>query len=102
MGRHYFCDRPLNICVRLKEHLLPRVDPIIKIIAARFRREALAGEQLVYDVELVHLRAEGASVTGQVYAVAPAAPITDVLENPLAERPAPKVDSWPIESCSSI
>ena len=58
---------------------------LAKIIAARFRREALAGEQLVYDVELVHLRAEGASVTGQVYAVAPAAPITDVLENPLAE-----------------
>ena len=31
---------------------------------ARFHREALAGEQLIYDVEILHLRPEGASVAG--------------------------------------
>src|SRR5437764_5405599 len=29
---------------------------LAKILTARFEREALAGEQLVYDVELLHLR----------------------------------------------
>src|SRR3954470_24502758 len=42
---------------------------LAKIVSARFRREALAGEKLVYDVEIVHLRPEGASVAGKVYAV---------------------------------
>src|SRR5437660_7392822 len=39
---------------------------LAKIPAARFHREALAGEQLVFDVELLHLRPEGASVQGKV------------------------------------
>src|SRR3954451_8647487 len=39
---------------------------LAKILTARFEREALAGEQLVYDVELIHLRPEGASVHGRV------------------------------------
>src|SRR5947209_14719875 len=34
---------------------------LAKIVHARFEREVLAGEQLIYDVELVHLRPEGAS-----------------------------------------
>jgi 3-hydroxyacyl-[acyl-carrier-protein] dehydratase len=43
---------------------------LAKIPWARFEREALAGEQLVYDVELLHLRPEGASVHGRVSAAA--------------------------------
>jgi 3-hydroxyacyl-[acyl-carrier-protein] dehydratase len=39
---------------------------LAKIPYARFFREALAGEQLVYDVKLLHLRPEGASVEGKV------------------------------------
>src|SRR3984957_18268047 len=39
---------------------------LAKIPSARFFREALAGEQLVYDVELLLLRAEGASIRGRV------------------------------------
>ena len=39
---------------------------LAKIPWAKFQREALAGEQLVYDVELLHLRPEGASVRGRV------------------------------------
>src|SRR6516164_5958798 len=41
---------------------------LAKIPRASFRREALAGERLVYEVELLHLRPEGASVLGRVYA----------------------------------
>src|SRR5213082_3045939 len=48
---------------------------LAKIVSARFGREALAGEQLVYDVELLHLRPEGASVGGKVYSVAPGASV---------------------------
>ncbi len=39
---------------------------LAKIAQARFPREALAGEQLIYDVELLELRDEGASVRGRV------------------------------------
>jgi 3-hydroxyacyl-[acyl-carrier-protein] dehydratase len=38
---------------------------LAKIPKAQFHREALAGEQLIYDVELLHLRPEGASVQGR-------------------------------------
>jgi 3-hydroxyacyl-[acyl-carrier-protein] dehydratase len=38
---------------------------LAKIPKARFHREAMAGEQLIYDVELLHLRPEGASVQGR-------------------------------------
>jgi 3-hydroxyacyl-[acyl-carrier-protein] dehydratase len=41
---------------------------LAKIPWARFRREALAGEQLVYEVEMLHLRPEGAAVQGRVLA----------------------------------
>ena len=41
---------------------------LAKIPRARFHRDALAGEQLVYEVELLHLRPEGASVRGRVLA----------------------------------
>jgi len=37
---------------------------LAKIHTARFHREALAGEQLQYDVELLDVRPEGASVRG--------------------------------------
>jgi 3-hydroxyacyl-[acyl-carrier-protein] dehydratase len=38
---------------------------LAKVPWARFHREARAGEQLVYDVELLHLRPEGAAVQGR-------------------------------------
>src|SRR5262249_49261767 len=41
---------------------------LAKIPRAAFRREVVAGERLVYEVELLHLRPEGASVQGRVYA----------------------------------
>ncbi len=39
---------------------------LAKVQSARFHREALPGESLTYDVTLVHLRPEGASVQGTV------------------------------------
>jgi 3-hydroxyacyl-[acyl-carrier-protein] dehydratase len=44
---------------------------LAKILWARFHAEALAGQQLIYDVDLLHLRPEGASVRGRVRAVKP-------------------------------
>jgi 3-hydroxyacyl-[acyl-carrier-protein] dehydratase len=41
---------------------------LAKIPWARFHREVLAGTQLIYDVELLHLRPEGAAVQGRVAA----------------------------------
>lgn len=40
---------------------------LAKIVRASFAREALAGEQLIYDVELLHLRPEGASILGKIF-----------------------------------
>jgi len=40
---------------------------LAKIPRARFEREALAGELLLYDVEILHLRPEGAAVQGRVF-----------------------------------
>ena len=42
---------------------------LAKIPSARFHREAIAGETLWYDVEMLTLRPEGASVAGKVYVV---------------------------------
>ncbi len=44
---------------------------LAKIPRASFQREALAGQQLFYDVELLHLRPEGASVQGRITARIP-------------------------------
>src|SRR5437870_3287943 len=38
---------------------------LAKIPWARFQRDALAGEQLIYDAELLHMRPEGAAVHGR-------------------------------------
>jgi 3-hydroxyacyl-[acyl-carrier-protein] dehydratase len=38
---------------------------LAKVPWARFPREATAGDQLIYDVELLHLRPEGAAVQGR-------------------------------------
>jgi len=38
---------------------------LAKIPWARFPREALAGEQLIYETEILHLRPEGAAVQGR-------------------------------------
>jgi 3-hydroxyacyl-[acyl-carrier-protein] dehydratase len=39
---------------------------LAKVPWARFHREAFPGEQLIYDVEVLHLRPEGAAVGGKV------------------------------------
>jgi len=44
---------------------------LAKIPRAHFTREVLAGEQVTYEVELLHLRPEGASVLGRVFAGEP-------------------------------
>jgi 3-hydroxyacyl-[acyl-carrier-protein] dehydratase len=51
---------------------------LAKIVSAKFTREAVAGEVLVYDVELLHLRPEGASVSGKVYGLKPGEPIPKI------------------------
>jgi 3-hydroxyacyl-[acyl-carrier-protein] dehydratase len=48
---------------------------LAKIPWARFHQEACAGAQLMYDVELLHLRPEGAAVQGRV--TADAAPVAE-------------------------
>jgi 3-hydroxyacyl-[acyl-carrier-protein] dehydratase len=40
---------------------------LAKIPWARFHHDALAGEELIFEVELTHLRTEGASVLGKVF-----------------------------------
>ncbi len=47
---------------------------LAKIPFARFERDAVAGSVLIYDVAMLHLRPEGASVSGRVYEVPPGAP----------------------------
>src|SRR5213079_1058861 len=44
---------------------------LAKIPRASFTREVLAGEQVIYEVEMLHLRPEGASVAGRVFAGEP-------------------------------
>src|SRR5215813_5698410 len=39
---------------------------LAKVPYARFLRDVLAGEQITYEVELLHLRPEGAAVRGRV------------------------------------
>jgi 3-hydroxyacyl-[acyl-carrier-protein] dehydratase len=39
---------------------------LAKVPYARFHREVLAGEQIRYEVEMLHLRPEGAAVQGRV------------------------------------
>ena len=39
---------------------------LAKIPWARFHRDAFAGEQLIYETEVLHLRPEGAAVQGKV------------------------------------
>ncbi|MBI2808031.1 MAG: beta-hydroxyacyl-ACP dehydratase [Planctomycetes bacterium] len=58
---------------------------LAKITSARFVREALAGETLFYEAELLTLRPEGASVAGKVFAVPPGAVETEPGAAPIAE-----------------
>ena len=58
---------------------------LAKITSARFRREALAGETLLYDVELLTLRPEGASIVGKVYAIPPGVAAGEPSGTPIAE-----------------
>jgi 3-hydroxyacyl-[acyl-carrier-protein] dehydratase len=58
---------------------------LAKITSARFQREALAGETLLYDVALVTLRPEGASIVGKVYAVPPGIAVGEPSGTPIGE-----------------
>jgi 3-hydroxyacyl-[acyl-carrier-protein] dehydratase len=59
---------------------------LAKILSARFQREALAGETLVYDVEILNLRPEGASIQGKVYAGRAGTPVSALVGTvPMAE-----------------
>ena len=59
---------------------------LAKIVSARFEREALAGETLIYDVKMLTLREEGASILGRVHAFPAGTPIPPELpQAPLAE-----------------
>jgi 3-hydroxyacyl-[acyl-carrier-protein] dehydratase len=55
---------------------------LAKIVSAKFQREALAGETLVYDATIVTLRDEGASVLGRVDALPSGTPIPQELPGP--------------------
>lgn len=44
---------------------------LAKITSAKFLREVLAGEQLIYETEILILRPEGASIKGRVFAKEP-------------------------------
>jgi 3-hydroxyacyl-[acyl-carrier-protein] dehydratase len=57
---------------------------LAKITSARFHREAVAGETLIYDVEMLTLRPEGASIVGKVYANPPGV-FTDPAGPPIGE-----------------
>jgi 3-hydroxyacyl-[acyl-carrier-protein] dehydratase len=58
---------------------------LAKIVWAKFYREFLAGEQLIYEVDLLHLRPEGASVQGRVYGLPAGAPWNGLPASPHAE-----------------
>jgi 3-hydroxyacyl-[acyl-carrier-protein] dehydratase len=58
---------------------------LAKITSARFHREAIAGETLLYDVEMLTLRPEGASIVGKVFTLAPGAATTEPAAGPIAE-----------------
>jgi 3-hydroxyacyl-[acyl-carrier-protein] dehydratase len=59
---------------------------LAKIVYATFRREALAGETLIYEVTMLHLRPEGASVEGKIHALPAGSPIPATwTEPPLGE-----------------
>jgi 3-hydroxyacyl-[acyl-carrier-protein] dehydratase len=58
---------------------------LAKITSARFQREAVAGETLLYDTEIVTLRPEGASIVGKVYANPAGTAGTDPVAEPIAE-----------------
>ena len=58
---------------------------LAKITSARFQREALAGETLIYDAEMLTLRPEGASILGKVYALPAGAASQEPAGAPIAE-----------------
>src|SRR4051794_6253255 len=55
---------------------------LAKIVSAKFRREAVAGETLIYDVTMLHLRPEGASVQGRIHALAAGSPVPEEWTEP--------------------
>jgi 3-hydroxyacyl-[acyl-carrier-protein] dehydratase len=58
---------------------------LAKIVSAHFKREIVAGEIIVYDVEMIALRPEGASVKGRIHGLPPGQPIPESLPEPAGE-----------------
>ncbi|MSQ92954.1 MAG: beta-hydroxyacyl-ACP dehydratase [Gemmataceae bacterium] len=58
---------------------------LAKITSARFAREAVAGETLIYDVEMVTYRPEGASIVGKVFALPSGTVAMEPVGAPIAE-----------------
>jgi len=58
---------------------------LAKVTSARFMREAVAGETLLYDVEILTLRPEGASIAGKVFALPPGTATPEPSGTPIAE-----------------
>jgi 3-hydroxyacyl-[acyl-carrier-protein] dehydratase len=58
---------------------------LAKITSAKFQREAVAGETLIYDVDLVTLRPEGASIVGRVYGLPAGTANQEPSGTPIAE-----------------
>src|SRR5438034_7502894 len=52
---------------------------LAKIVSAKFSREAVAGEVLIYDVTMLHLRPEGASIEGRIFSLPSGTSIPQVL-----------------------
>jgi 3-hydroxyacyl-[acyl-carrier-protein] dehydratase len=58
---------------------------LAKITSARFYGEAVAGQRLVYDTELLTLRPEGASIRGRVFVASPGSELAPTPGSLLAE-----------------
>src|SRR3954454_22887906 len=58
---------------------------LAKITSARFEREVIAGETLVYETEILTLRPEGASIVGKAFALAPGAASMEPTGPPIGE-----------------
>src|SRR5262249_53677345 len=59
---------------------------LAKVPYARFPRDVLAGEQIVYEVEMLHLRPEGAAVQGRVVAGGQVAVEAEIFFAPLDQN----------------
>ena len=77
---------------------------LAKITSARFVREVVAGETLIYETEMLTLRPEGASIVGKVYAVPPGIVPTEPsgTPSPRQRSSSPTWTSRDRNNCSAI